>query len=176
MGETALPGGAAGGVAHSVAHSVASGAVGDVAHDVAAGVLCAVAVACCAAWASALVVIDLRRRLLPDALTLPGAAVAALAAVVLGQPWAIVGGLAWALLYLAVGRLIGGVGGGDVKLALSLGTAAALAAGAGGLAAAVIGSSVLTITAMALTRRRALSHGPGMVTATVLVCLVAQVL
>lgn len=146
------------------------------ANGVAAGVLCAVAVACCAAWALALVVIDLRRRLLPDALTLPGAAVAALAAVVLGQPWAIVGGLAWALLYLAVGRLIGGVGGGDVKLALSLGTAAALAAGAGGLAAAVIGSSVLTLTAMALTRRRALPHGPGMVTATVLVCLVAQVL
>lgn len=142
----------------------------------ASGVACVLALACGSAWALALVVIDLRRRLLPDALTLPGAAVAALVAVAAGEPWAMAGGVAWALLYLGVGLLIGGVGGGDVKLALALGTAAAIAAGAAGLVAAVIGSSALTITVMALTRRRVLPHGPGMVSATVLVCLVAQVL
>ncbi|MDK6260512.1 prepilin peptidase [Corynebacterium frankenforstense] len=142
----------------------------------ASGVACVLALACGSAWALALVVIDLRRCLLPDALTLPGAAVVALVAVAAGEPWAMAGGVAWALLYLGVGLLIGGVGGGDVKLALALGTAAAIAAGAAGLAAAVIGSSALTITVMALTRRRALPHGPGMVSATVLVCLVAQVL
>lgn len=75
------------------------------------------------AWAAALSVTDIRRRRLPNALTLPGAvAILAGAAAVGSAIPALLGGLALAGLYLLVHLADPtGIGAGDVKLALGLG-------------------------------------------------------
>ena len=75
------------------------------------------------AWAAALSVTDIRRRRLPNALTLPGAvAILAGAAAVGSAIPALLGGLVLAGLYLLVHLADPtGIGAGDVKLALGLG-------------------------------------------------------
>ena len=75
------------------------------------------------AWAATLSVTDIRRRRLPNALTLPGAvAILAGAAAVGSAIPALLGGLALAGLYLLVHLADPtGIGAGDVKLALGLG-------------------------------------------------------
>ncbi|AGF72582.1 signal peptidase, membrane protein [Corynebacterium halotolerans YIM 70093 = DSM 44683] len=128
------------------------------------------------AWAVALCLHDLHHRRLPDALTLPAALGAGLGALLTAPP-VLLGGLAWAGLYVLVGlrgtgRTGGrasrrGIGGGDVKLALSLGTLAA-AAGVTAWFAAVLGASLITLSAAVGTRSKALPHGPSMVAATAL--------
>lgn len=140
-------------------------------------------------WSVALVVVDVRSLRLPDALTLPAVPVAMVLAVVTGHPWAVAGGLGWAAAGLVPGALSprARVGGGDVKLGLSLGTVAVVAAGPAGWVGAVGGASVVTL-ALALGggggRRRppgpgpgrpvtVVPHGPGMVLATWAVVLAA---
>ena len=74
-------------------------------------------------WAGALTFHDVRRRRLPNILTLPGAVLVLAVAASQGRgPAALCGALGLAGLYLAVHLLApGGLGAGDVKLALGLG-------------------------------------------------------
>lgn len=118
-------------------------------------------------WAVALCYRDLRERRLPDQLTLPAIAVAwGLAAML--HPWAILAGVAWGGLLLLIGVVMGGVGGGDVKLAASLGTAVVLASGFGVLPWVMLGASVISLAIMLVTRRTSLPYGPAMLLAAVL--------
>ncbi|MFV8380262.1 prepilin peptidase [Corynebacterium hindlerae] len=109
-------------------------------------------------WATALCGYDICFRRLPDWLTLPAIAVAWW-----WHPTCILGGVAWAALYLRRG-----VGGGDVKLAASLGTLA-VAGGIMDLFAAIALASLATVLLCLLLRRSALPHGPAMIVATLLI-------
>lgn len=124
----------------------------------------------CLVWGGALAAVDARSRRLPDYLTLPGAAACAAWALTCGRPAPLLGGLAWAGLYLVAGLLApeGAVGGGDVKFALGLGVLAATA-GPAGLLLAAAGSSVLTLLYCAAARATSAPHGPAMAAATALV-------
>ena len=122
-------------------------------------------------WATALTLVDLRLRRLPNALTLTGAGVilAGAAAAGRGTP-ALVGGLALGGLYLVVHLADpSGMGAGDVKLALALGALT----GAFGLAvwtlaalAAPMLTAILGVIAGVRRRRRLLPHGPSMCVAS----------
>lgn len=118
------------------------------------------------AWAAVLVVLlatDLDQRLLPDRLTLPLIPIAAVALVagldplLAGKELALVSGLAAALaapaFLLVTDRLVGGgLGMGDVKLAVSLG----LVCGASRLLAGFLAASVafgLVVLVLLVTRR-----------------------
>ncbi|NMB23259.1 MAG: hypothetical protein GX983_07860, partial [Corynebacterium sp.] len=94
-------------------------------------------------WVGVLAVGDLRTRRLPDVLTLPGALVITGWAVVV-EPWLLLGGVGWFLLYLVTAGVVGGIGGGDIKFALGLGTVAAVGS-VEGWVLAVVGSSLLTL-------------------------------
>lgn len=109
-------------------------------------------------WGTALCGYDVCFRRLPDWLTLPAWAVA-----VWWYPGAWWGGLLWAALYFRRG-----IGGGDMKLALSLGTFA-LAAGVAHLLGAMVISSLVTVLLCLVFRRPAIAHGPSMIAATWLV-------
>ncbi len=124
-----------------------------------------------AGWAAMLVVSDLERRRLPDALTLPPAAAAVLV-LALTAPALLPAGLVWALLYLVLGVAGGGIGGGDVKLALSLGVTVSVVAGIPGVLLAVAGAGVLSAVALAALRTASVAHGPSMVCAALAVCVV----
>lgn len=125
----------------------------------------AVAITVC--WAVALSLVDEKRRRLPDLLTLPAAAGAALGAAVT-DPVLLLGGVAWAGFYFLLGVTVGGVGGGDVKLGLSLGILAAAAGGAVAWFAAVLGASAVTVLRGVVTRQGSVAHGPSMLLATAL--------
>ncbi|SDS00659.1 prepilin peptidase [Corynebacterium timonense] len=115
--------------------------------------------ACAVLWSTALACVDVTQRRLPDALTLPAGALALAWCVV--RPvglW----GLVWPVLYLLPAR---GIGGGDVKLAVSLGVAVACTAGPVWVLVAVAAASALTLAAAALTRSAAVAHGPAMLAA-----------
>lgn len=123
-------------------------------------------------WVFSLSIIDLRSHRLPNLLTLPGAVVIAIWAI--GQdPLYIVGGVAWASLYLLTGITVGGIGGGDIKFALGLGTVAA----SGGLISwlgAVVGASIVSLLWACALRRgmdAGVAHGPGMAIATLVAVL-----
>lgn len=122
------------------------------------------------AWAGTLTVYDIRYRRLPDWLTLPAVPVAWVVVVLLGHGWAVVGGVAWFLLCVLPGMLSVRLraGGGDAKLALSLGAVATAAGGAVGLAATIAAASVMTLlfALFPTVRSAALPHGPGMLGAT----------
>lgn len=119
------------------------------------------------AWLVALSVYDLRQRRLPDVLTLPGFVVLLVVAHVDGRLVAgVAGAVALAVIYL-VGLLLGGLGAGDVKLALGLGTVTG-AAGAEAWVLAALGAPVLTVLLSLVTRRRVVPHGPSMCLATAL--------
>lgn len=121
-----------------------------------------------AAWSVALAVSDIQVRRLPDPLTIPPA-LAALAACAYHPAWC--WGLLWPALYLAVGD---GVGGGDVKLAVALGTACAAAAGPPGVVFAVGLSGLISVAAALCARRRVVPHGPSMLCAAWGVILLAH--
>ena len=137
-------------------------------------------------WAVTLAVIDLRVRRLPDLLTLPAAVVAVILAVANGVPAAVTGGLGWFLLCVVPGllsrRLV--AGGGDAKLALSLGTVAAGVGGVYGWLLAVGAASVVTLLLglVPVVRRHeghdahGLPHGPGMLLATGVVAGASEVI
>ncbi|MDO5097797.1 MAG: A24 family peptidase [Corynebacterium sp.] len=86
-------------------------------------------IACCS-WAIALSWWDLRHYRLPNFLVVPGVVVIVVLAVLTGQAKAILGGLVWSGLYflshivavLLSAKATGGIGGGDIKLALVTGT------------------------------------------------------
>lgn len=109
-------------------------------------------------WGTLLCGYDICFRRLPNWLTLPGAAVA-ISLTVTHEPLAVLGGLAWAALYR-----LGRTGGGDVKLALSLGTVAALG-GWWGWWLAVVLASLSTAALGLILRAKSLPHGPSMLCA-----------
>jgi leader peptidase (prepilin peptidase)/N-methyltransferase len=137
-----------------------------------------VACACVLAWFTALTVYDVRQRRLPNALTLPGAAVVLAVAVVIGRGVpALLGALALGLFYLGVHLVApAGMGAGDVKLAIGIGALT----GCFGIdvwVLAALGAPVLTAlwaVAVAFRDRTAtVPHGPSMcAAATVALALV----
>ena len=129
-------------------------------------------------WAVALSVIDIRRRRLPNVLTLGGAAAVLLGAAAAGRgPGALLGGLALGGLYLAVHLAApAGLGAGDVKLALALGALTGALGGAvwtlAALGAALL-TAVASLTVMAAGRGRSVPHGPAMCAASLGVAALA---
>ncbi len=124
------------------------------------------------AWFAALTVYDVRQRRLPNALTLPGAAVvlAVSAATGRGVP-ALVGAAALTLLYLGVHLAApAGMGAGDVKLAIGVGALTG-SFGVDAWVLAALAAPVLTAlwaVAIALRGRSAtVPHGPSMCVAAV---------
>lgn len=137
----------------------------------------AAAVACALVWLAALTVYDLRQRRLPNALTLPGAAVVLVVAAIAGRgAGALAGALALSVGYLAV-HLIAptAMGAGDVKLAIGLGAvtgafgidAWVLAAVAAPVLTALWGAALLGRGASEATGESTVPHGPSMCLATV---------
>lgn len=127
-------------------------------------------------WAGTLAAYDLRSRRLPDWLTLPAVPVVWAVAVGTGQWWSVIGGLAWFLLCVLPGRCSTRLrtGGGDAKLALSLGCVAAMAGQVPGVLFAVFIASLVTLGLLAAPRVRRrgsddLPHGPGMLIGTAVV-------
>lgn len=119
---------------------------------VAAAAMCAAA----ALWTMQLIAEDLVLRRLPDWLTLPAAGIAVTVCFVEPRAWV---GLMWAVAYVVAGR---GFGGGDVKLAVSLGIVLALAGGVGAVLAGMLLASSFTVAFMLLRRVRTAPHGPSM--------------
>jgi leader peptidase (prepilin peptidase)/N-methyltransferase len=119
------------------------------------------------AWFAALTVYDVRQRRLPNALTLPGAAVVLAVALAMGrgEP-ALIGAVVLALFYLAVHLVApAGMGAGDVKLAIGVGALTG-SFGVDAWVLAALGAPVLTaIWAVAVAfrgRAATVPHGPSM--------------
>jgi leader peptidase (prepilin peptidase)/N-methyltransferase len=124
-----------------------------------------------AGWLVVLSVVDCRRGRLPDVLTLPGFAVIVGLSAFYGVAGpALLGAVALVGLHL-VGFVFGGIGAGDVKLALGLGAATG-AVGVEAWVLAAAGAPLLTLVFAALTRSRVVPHGPSMCLATALAVLV----
>jgi leader peptidase (prepilin peptidase)/N-methyltransferase len=122
-------------------------------------------------WAATLTLVDVRRRRLPNALTLTGAAVILGGATITGRGTpALVGGLALSGLYLVVHLADpSGMGAGDVKLALALGAltgAFGIAVWALAALAAPMLTAILGVIAVVRRRRSPLPHGPSMCVAS----------
>ncbi|MGB3481321.1 MAG: A24 family peptidase [Mycobacterium sp.] len=125
-----------------------------------------------AVWLTALSIIDIRRQRLPNAVTLPGAVIILVVAVFGGHgAAALTGAAALGGLYL-VAFLIGGMGAGDVKLALGLGALTGVFGTAAWLLAA-LAAPLLTILWSVVSRARVVPHGPSMCLATALSVLVS---
>jgi leader peptidase (prepilin peptidase) / N-methyltransferase len=139
-----------------------------------AGVACA----CVLAWFTALTVYDVRQRRLPNALTLPGAAVVLAVAVATGRGVpALVGAAALALFYLGVHLMTPtGMGAGDVKLAIGVGALTG-SFGVDAWVLAALGAPMLTAmwaVAVAFRGRAAtVPHGPSMCAAATAAVAVA---
>jgi leader peptidase (prepilin peptidase)/N-methyltransferase len=124
------------------------------------------------AWMAALSFYDITRRRLPNALTMPGAGVIVVGAVVAGRgPIALVGGAALTAVYLLVHLAAPtAMGAGDVKLALGLGALTG-SLGADVWFLAALGAPLLTAaTAVVSLLRRAgpaVPHGPSMCLASI---------
>ena len=73
-----------------------------------------------AAWALALCWYDMKYQRLPDNLTMPVLCCLIIIAARMNYV-ALFGGLVWFFLYFMIALLVGGIGGGDIKLAPSLG-------------------------------------------------------
>ena len=125
-------------------------------------------------WALALCWWDLRHRRLPDILTIPAGA-ASLFFLVLAPhllsfeqafPALVLSGLIWPVLYLALAITRGGIGGGDIKLALPLGITCAVCGGALAVLGAIVVAALWTLVHAAFLSargsRRPPAHGPGM--------------
>lgn len=119
------------------------------------------------AWLAALSCYDIRERRLPNTLTLTGAgAILAVAALAGRGPSALAGAVALTAIYLLVHCVApGGMGAGDVKLAIGLGALT----GCGGVGVwflAALGAPLLTALfgAVWMARRgaRTVPHGPSM--------------
>ncbi|QPK78217.1 prepilin peptidase [Corynebacterium lizhenjunii] len=121
-------------------------------------ILAVVIAAAVGAWALTLALIDVRWRRLPDVLTLPATV---LSLVLCWHP----AGLLWPGLYLMLAVRGGGIGGGDIKLAISLGMLAAAAGGWVGVACAIVAANLLSLLVMAVAQRADAPHGPAMLVA-----------
>lgn len=121
------------------------------------------AVVAVAVWMGVLSGYDLAQRRLPNWLTLPGAAVVVAAAGIAGRALpAVAGGSALAALYLAIHLVSrGGMGAGDVKLALALGALTGCF-GADVWFLAALGAPVLTTIVAVVRGVRRVPHGPSM--------------
>jgi leader peptidase (prepilin peptidase)/N-methyltransferase len=119
------------------------------------------------AWLAALSCYDIRERRLPNTLTLTGAgAILAVAALAGRGPSALAGAVALTAIYLLVHCVApGGMGAGDVKLAIGLGALTGWC-GVGAWFLAALGAPLLTalLGAVSLARRggRTVPHGPSM--------------
>ena len=132
------------------------------------------------AWLAALSLYDIRRRRLPNWLTMPGAAVILAVAAVQGRGVAaLFGALALFAVYLAV-HLISpaAMGAGDVKLAIGIGALTA-SFGSDVWMLAAIGAPVLTAAwaVVVVLRRseRTVPHGPSMCLAAAISAALALV-
>lgn len=114
-----------------------------------------------ALWAVALCRWDIRFRRLPNWLTLPAIPLTWLPAAFF-DPWMMLGGLGWSALYLALASWRGGLGGGDIKLAASLGVLVAWAGGVPGVLVAMAAASVLSLLGALLSRQQSVPHAPAM--------------
>ena len=123
---------------------------------IAAAGLSAFLCAAAAVWTVGLVVMDARERRLPDTLTLPVALTAVVACWFEPRGWV---GLVWAAAYLIAGR---GFGGGDVKLAVSLGVVLAIMGGVEAVLAGMLLASAFTAGFLLLRRAKTAPHGPSM--------------
>lgn len=112
------------------------------------------------AWSVTLAIYDIAYRRLPDWLTLPAAGLAVVAAVFVDKQ--AVAGLLWPAAYLALAWRWGGIGGGDIKLAVPLGVWVAHHAGAIGTFVAMGLASALTLVLLLLRRSPDGPHGPAM--------------
>lgn len=112
------------------------------------------------AWLAALSCYDLRERRLPNALTLTGAAAILAVATLAGRGWpALAGAAALTALYLLVHLVApGGMGAGDVKLALGVGALTGCC-GAGVWFLAAFGAPLLTVLIGVIARLRGAAHG-----------------
>ncbi|MGU3433262.1 prepilin peptidase [Actinomycetes bacterium M1A6_2h] len=129
------------------------------------------AFAAIALWSMCLALVDFSCHRLPNALTLSGAGAVLAAAVWDGVGTAaLLGGAMLGLLYAGVHVITGGVGAGDVKLAVPLGALAAASGGTAWLTAALLAPLVTAALALAVPRtapaRHAVPHGPSMCAAT----------
>jgi leader peptidase (prepilin peptidase)/N-methyltransferase len=131
-------------------------------------------------WAAALAIADTRRRRLPNLLTVPGAVVIVAVAWLGGRGGAaLLGGCLLGGLYLAVHLADpGGLGGGDVKLAVGLGAlTGALSREVWVLAA--LGAPILTaalgVASLLVGRGGVVPHGPSMVLASLAAAALAVV-
>jgi leader peptidase (prepilin peptidase)/N-methyltransferase len=118
-------------------------------------------------WMGALSCCDVRRRRLPNFLTLPGAAAILLGAAVAGRGLpALAGAAALSGTYLLVHLLApAAMGAGDVKLAIGLGGLAGCF-GAPVWFLAALGAPLLTALVGVRSGMRAVPHGPAMCLAT----------
>lgn len=136
--------------------------------DISGGSVAATVLA--AAWLIVLSGYDLRHRRLPNFLTVPGAVLILVGAVVAGRgPAAVAGAAALGALYLAV-HLVSprSLGGGDVKLAVGLGALTGMF-GSDVWWLAAVGAPLLTgVVALAAAIRGAATvpHGPSMCVAS----------
>jgi leader peptidase (prepilin peptidase)/N-methyltransferase len=137
-----------------------------------------VAGVCVLVWLVMLCVYDIRERRLPNALTLPGAAVILGVAAVAGRGMpALLGGVALVAVYLLVHLVApAAMGAGDVKLAIGVGALT----GAFGIDVwilAALAAPLLTAAwAIVAVARRAgvtVPHGPSMCLAAVAACALA---
>jgi leader peptidase (prepilin peptidase) / N-methyltransferase len=130
------------------------------------------------AWLVALSTFDIRARRLPNYLTLPGAAVVLVGAVVAGRGVAgVLGAAALFAVYLVVHLIMpSGMGAGDVKLAIGVGALTG-AFGVDVWALAALAAPLLTAGwAIVVMLRRAEStvpHGPSMCVAAAAGCALA---
>ncbi|AKE41320.1 signal peptidase [Corynebacterium kutscheri] len=116
-------------------------------------------------WATSLCVYDFRYRRLPNFLTLPAIIGTTTLALLVDQPQALFGGLLWLGIYFFLALMNLNIGGGDIKLALSLG----ILVGMVDLMAvfvAIFIASLLAIIELAFYRRQtqySCAHGPHMI-------------
>ncbi|AFC44473.1 prepilin peptidase [Mycobacterium intracellulare] len=122
------------------------------------------------AWLAALGCYDIHQRRLPNALTLTGAAAILAGAGVAGRGWsALAGAAALTAIYLLVHWVApGGMGAGDVKLAIGVGALTGCG-GAGVWFLAAFGAPLLTVLVGMVARirggargGRTVPHGPSM--------------
>lgn len=122
-------------------------------------------------WLTALTVCDIRRRRLPNILTVPGAVVMLAAAAVLGRGWpAAAGGAALMALYLVVHLIApSSLGAGDMKLAAGIGAFTGYF-GVDVWLLAALGAPLLSsawgVASWLSCGTRTVPHGPSMCTAS----------